>query len=80
VIIWTTFLICGANIWYSLSRDVYQIVAARFVVGLAAGNSASATSFLSYATSQKERASIMTSTVAILPSIVVVLLSHTFYI
>jgi MFS family permease len=43
---------------------MYQIVASRFVVGLAAGNSAAATSFLSYATSQQERASILTINMA----------------
>lgn len=60
----TTVVLALANIWYGLSTDVFQITAARFVVGLAAGNSASAASFLSYATSAEDRAGIITLNMA----------------
>jgi len=49
-----------SNVWYSLSKDMYQIFASRFVVGLACSNYAPANSYLSYATSPQERAKIMT--------------------
>lgn len=48
-----------SNLWYALCTDVYQLFAARFVVGIAAANYAIATAYLSYATSAEERAKVM---------------------
>jgi MFS family permease len=44
---------------YALCTDVYQLFAARFVVGIAAANYAIATAYLSYATSTEERAKVI---------------------
>lgn len=44
---------------YALSPDMYQLFAARFVVGIAAANYAPAGAYLSYATTSADRAKIM---------------------
>lgn len=56
------FCICVAaagNLWYALSTDVYQIIGARFVVGISLGSSAAANAFISYATLPSERSKFM---------------------
>eukprot|EP01127_Copromyxa_protea_P014306 TRINITY_DN3962_c0_g1_i1.p1 TRINITY_DN3962_c0_g1~~TRINITY_DN3962_c0_g1_i1.p1 ORF type:complete len:512 (-),score=104.05 TRINITY_DN3962_c0_g1_i1:34-1353(-) len=59
VFIFSLVLMVLANIWYALSPDMYQLFAARFVVGVAAANYAPAGAYLSYATSSADRAKIM---------------------
>lgn len=53
-------LMAAANVWYAMVPDLYQLIAARFLVGVAAANYAPANSFLSYATSHADRAKVMT--------------------
>eukprot|EP01128_Nolandella_sp_AFSM9_P001179 TRINITY_DN11299_c0_g1_i1.p1 TRINITY_DN11299_c0_g1~~TRINITY_DN11299_c0_g1_i1.p1 ORF type:complete len:546 (+),score=139.67 TRINITY_DN11299_c0_g1_i1:88-1638(+) len=60
VMIVSMLLMIGGNIWYALATDIYQLFAARFVVGIAAANYAPANSYLSYATSLEDRAKVMT--------------------
>jgi len=49
----------GGSVWYSLSPDIYQLLAARFVVGAAAANFAPAGAYLSYASQSTSRTKIM---------------------
>jgi len=46
----TLGLLALANVWYGLARDEYQIIAARFLVGVASANAVPSNAFLSYAT------------------------------
>jgi MFS family permease len=52
-------LMFGGSVWYSLSPDIYQLLAARFVVGAAAANFAPAGAYLSYASQSTSRTKIM---------------------
>eukprot|EP01129_Flabellula_baltica_P009626 TRINITY_DN3957_c0_g1_i2.p1 TRINITY_DN3957_c0_g1~~TRINITY_DN3957_c0_g1_i2.p1 ORF type:complete len:394 (-),score=75.14 TRINITY_DN3957_c0_g1_i2:326-1474(-) len=49
----------AGNIWYAIAGDIYSLLAARFVVGIAAANYAPAGAYLSYASSKKERTTVM---------------------
>jgi len=52
-------LMFGGSMWYSLCTDIYELLAARFVVGVAAANYAPAGAYLSYASRTESRNKIM---------------------
>jgi MFS family permease len=41
-------LMFGGSLWYSLSTEIYELLAARFIVGIAAANYAPACAYISY--------------------------------
>jgi MFS family permease len=49
----------GGNVLYSLSSNIYELLASRFIVGIAAGNYVLAQTYLSYATTNEDRTKIM---------------------
>eukprot|EP01123_Difflugia_compressa_P012779 TRINITY_DN5602_c0_g2_i1.p1 TRINITY_DN5602_c0_g2~~TRINITY_DN5602_c0_g2_i1.p1 ORF type:complete len:363 (+),score=50.37 TRINITY_DN5602_c0_g2_i1:3-1091(+) len=49
-----------SNVWYAMVGDMYQLFVARFLVGVAGGSFAPASSYLAYATLPQDRAKVMT--------------------
>jgi len=55
VLVITLIMAVGGNLIYATSKFYWTLLIARFIIGLAGGNSAAANSYLTYATSERMR-------------------------
>jgi len=59
VLLVSLLLMAGGNIWYALANTMWELLLARFIVGVAAANYAPAGAYLGYSTPPEKRTKVM---------------------